>query len=50
MTAIERKLLEELNPETQEVIRFLIRDQAFSLEFLVTVIQEYYQNNTHEKI
>lgn len=36
---------EELQKETQDVLRFLIRDNAFDIEFLITAIQEYYQNN-----
>ncbi len=31
----------ELSKETQEVIRFLLRDNAFDSEFLLTAIQEY---------
>ncbi len=35
----------ELSSKEQDLLRFLIRDQAFSVEFLVTAIQEYYQHN-----
>lgn len=38
-------LQEELGKETQEFIRRMLRDHAFSEEFLVTAIQEYYANN-----
>ena len=37
---------EELGQEAHELIRFLLRDHAFSEEFLVTAIQEYFQGNS----
>lgn len=39
----------ELNKELCEVLRFLIRDQAFHPEFLVTTILEYVANNKKEE-
>ena len=35
----------ELNKETQDVLRFLLRDHAFDIEFLLTAVQEYYWHN-----
>ena len=35
----------ELPKEILDILRFLIKDQAFDVEFLVTAIQEYYQKN-----
>lgn len=37
--------IEELGKESQDLLRFLLHDHAFSEEFLVTTIQEYYDNN-----
>jgi hypothetical protein len=37
---------EEVSKETQEVIRFLIQDHAFDVEFLITAIQEYFHRNS----
>jgi len=37
---------EELAKETHDVLRFLLRDQAFSEDFLLTAIQEYFRNNS----
>jgi hypothetical protein len=39
----------ELSKKEQDLLRFLIRDQALSTEFLVTTIQEYYQRNRPEE-
>lgn len=34
----------------QEMLRFLLKDQAFSVEFLITAIQEYVvKNNVKRK-
>lgn len=38
-------ITEELSLPEQDLLRFLIKDNAFNQEFLVTVLQEYYQNN-----
>ena len=37
------------NKKAQEVLRFLIKDQAFSVDFLITAIQEYIENNNVER-
>lgn len=37
---------EELPPKMLGLIRFLIEDHAFSTEFLVTAVQEYYLANS----
>ena len=42
-------LPQELPEDQLSLIRFLIEDHAFSTEFLVTTVQEYYQNNAKEK-
>ena len=39
----------ELDKNTQDLIRFLIKDSAFDVEFLLTAIQEYYHHNTPEE-
>ena len=36
----------ELQKETHDVLRFLLRDQAFSEDFLLTAIQEYFRSNS----
>lgn len=36
---------QELAKETQDFIRFMLRDHAFSEDFLVTAIQEYFWHN-----
>jgi hypothetical protein len=42
----EPTLLEfESNKQCQDMLRFLIDDQAFSTDFLMTAIAEYFQNN-----
>lgn len=38
-------ITDELSLPEQDLLRFLIKDNAFNQEFLVTVLQEYYQNN-----
>ena len=43
MTSTSRD--DELAKETQDVIRFLLSDNAFDREFLLTAVQEYYHNN-----
>jgi len=39
----------ETNKELVDIIRFLIEDQAFHSEFIVTAILEYYANNKTNK-
>lgn len=41
---------EEVSKETQEFIRAMLRDHAFSEEFLITAIQEYYANNLKTEV
>lgn len=48
--ALRAKLLaEELENESLALIRFFIEDHAFSTEFLVTVVQEYFQKEYKRK-
>ncbi len=42
------KIFEELSKETQDFIEFMLKDNAFSRDFLITAIQEYYQANNQE--
>jgi len=35
----------ESNQQCQDMLRFLIEDQAFSTDFLMTAVAEYFQNN-----
>ena len=46
----EPTLLEfEQNSQCQDMLRFLINDQAFSTDFLMTAIAEYFQRNFKDK-
>lgn len=45
----EGKPATELSKETLDLIRFLVKDSAFDVEFLVTAIQEYFQSNRKEQ-
>jgi hypothetical protein len=47
MTAMDEQI-PEFSDETLEVIRFLLKDNAFDGEFLITTIQEYCVNNSEE--
>ena len=38
----------EINKELCDVLRFLIKDQAFHEEFIVTLLLEYIVNNKKE--
>ena len=36
----------ELGKQAQRLLRFLIEDHAFSTDFLITAVQEYFHANT----
>ena len=37
------------NKKAQEMLRFLLQDDAFSVEFLITAIQEYVAENNVDR-